>query len=439
MPRAAAARPTPTIGSVVHVHRRPTRGFTTTRTRAAGRRSGDDGKEEDADEVDVVDADETTPTRRRGPSVQGRGSSARLEAVAPKPCFRLGVFADAQYGDKADETRDDDPSRVKRFRASAQRLEECLAAFGREASSLSGIINLGDLFDGYNEDRKDLKPVLRGPMSDELKSRNAADLAVVADLVNAAGRKTPMYHTVGNHDCNVSEGKEEFLRAVNMVSPYYSVALPRGWRLIVLDTTDLNPRYIKADAVEYEPAMAFAVDAVEKNREEIVPWGGGLGPRQFAWFENELEECKEKNERVIVASHNALHPLAARFQMSAWNSGAVAELMERSGVVKICLAGHDHPGKYHKQGGVHYVTLEAMLEAREGETSYAFLDVYEHEAVLTGVGVATSRRMRVSPHGLFTGIATFESFGDIISSGSGARVETSSMGIVEWINRYGRD
>lgn len=371
--------------------------------------------------------------------MQGRGSSARLEAVAPKPCFRLGVFADAQYGDKADETRDDDPSRVKRFRASAQRLEECLAAFGREASSLSGIINLGDLFDGYNEDRKDLKPVLRGPMSDELKSRNAADLAVVADLVNAAGRKTPMYHTVGNHDCNVSEGKEEFLRAVNMVSPYYSVALPRGWRLIVLDTTDLNPRYIKADAVEYEPAMAFAVDAVEKNREEIVPWGGGLGPRQFAWFENELEECKEKNERVIVASHNALHPLAARFQMSAWNSGAVAELMERSGVVKICLAGHDHPGKYHKQGGVHYVTLEAMLEAREGETSYAFLDVYEHEAVLTGVGVATSRRMRVSPHGLFTGIATFESFGDIISSGSGARVETSSMGIVEWINRYGRD
>ena len=85
------------------------------------------------------------------------------------------------------------------------------------------------------------------------------------------------------------------------------------------------------------------------------------------------------------------------------------------------------------------MTLEAMLEAREGETSYAFLDVYEHEAVLTGVGVATSRRMRVSPHGLFTGIATFESFGDIISSGSGARVETSSMGIVEWINRYGRD
>jgi hypothetical protein len=87
------------------------------------------------------------------------------------------------------------------------------------------------------------------------------------------------------------------------------------------------------------------------------------------------------------------------------------------------------------------VTLEAMLEAAEGETSFAFLDVYEHDAVLAGVGVASSRRMRVSPPGVFTGIATFGAaeIGAIAGSGSDARVETSSMGLVDWINAYGRD
>jgi hypothetical protein len=156
---------------------------------------------------------------------------------------------------------------------------------------------------------------------------------------------------------------------------------------------------------------------------------------------DELNDAAAKRERVIVASHNALHRDAARYQMSAWNSDEVSDLIESSGCVKICLAGHDHPGMYHFRNSVHYVTLEAMLEATEGETSYAFLDVYEHDAVLTGIGVASSRRMRVSPPGVFTGIATFGAaeIGAIAGSGSDARVETSSMGLVDWINAYGRD
>ena len=57
------------------------------------------------------------------------GSSARLKSVEKTRCFRLGVFADAQYGDKVDETREDDATRTKRFRASERRLRECIRAF----------------------------------------------------------------------------------------------------------------------------------------------------------------------------------------------------------------------------------------------------------------------------------------------------------------------
>jgi hypothetical protein len=410
----------------------PTRSNGAARSRAGAATTRARARTKDGDDDDDDDARTT-----RAPRVNAVGSSARLKSVEKTRCFRLGVFADAQYGDKVDETREDDATRTKRFRASERRLRECIRAFEDEAATLSGIVNLGDLFDGYNEDDKTTKPVLRTPMRAATLEKNGTDLAVVADLVNTS--KVRMFHCVGNHDCNV--GKEVFLSAVNAEAAYYSASMPRGWRLIVLDTTDLNPRYVSRDAPEFDAAMRFAQDAVDEGREDVVPWGGGIGPVQFDWLRDELNDAAAKRERVIVASHNALHRDAARYQMSAWNSDEVSDLIESSGCVKICLAGHDHPGHYHYRNDVHYVTLEAMLEAAEGETSFAFLDVYEHDAVLTGVGVASSRRMRVSPPGVFTGIATFGAaeIGAIAGSGSDARVETSSMGLVDWINAYGRD
>jgi len=370
--------------------------------------------------------------------VNARGSALRLENVARSPSFRLAVFADCQFGDKPDEERDDGSGRVKYFRDSRRRLREAFLDFERRASDLSGVLNLGDLFDGYNDDDKTQRPVLRGEMQEETREKNWRDLKVVADIVNSSS--TRVFHCVGNHDCSVS--KSDFLSAVKATSmgEYYSVPMPRKWRLVILDTTDLNPRYVAVDSNDYGAAYAFAKEAADDDREDIVAWGGGIGPTQFAWLESELKDAKEKEERVIIASHNALHRDAARYQMSAWNSDAVSSLIEESDVVKICLAGHDHPGKYLYHHGVHYVTLEAMLESKN-ETSYAFLDVYQHEAVLTGVGAATSRRMRVSPHGVFTGIATFgaETIGAIAGSGSDASVETSQMGLIEWINARGRD
>jgi manganese-dependent ADP-ribose/CDP-alcohol diphosphatase len=328
---------------------------------------------------------------------------------------------------------------VKYFRAAEGRLRDAVAAFEREASSLSGVVNLGDLYDGYNEDDKTKRPVLRGVMSAATLERNRHDLGKVASILNASNLR--FHHCLGNHDLSVS--RDEFLRAVNAErGAYYSERLPRRWLLIVLDTTDLNPRYIAEDTPEYQSALDFATEAYASGRDDIAPWSGGIGPIQLAWFDNELKRAKERGERVIVASHNALQANAARPQMSAWNADQVSKIIEDSGCVKICLAGHDHPGMYNYRHGVHYVTLEAMLEAKPAQkTSYAFLDVFEHEAVLTGVGAASSRRMRVSPLGVFTGIATFgaATIGELATSGTSGRAETSSLGLLDWINTYGRD
>jgi len=396
-------------------------------------------------------SEDARDARARGPTVNARGSAMRLDNVPASRSFRLGLFADAQFADRDDETRDDDSGRVKRFRASVERLAVCMRAFEREAATLSGVVNLGDLFDGYNEDDKTTRPVLRNrEMSAETVDRNRRELSIISDVVKGTKLSCPFHHCVGNHDCSVP--REEFLDAVNAQRAYYrgedalyyySEPLPRNWRLIILDTTDLNPRYIDARVAPeyYNPALQYAVEAYGSGRDDVAPWSGGIGPIQFAWLENELASAAKNGERIIIASHNALNSKAARPQMSAWNADSVSKLIEDSGCVKLCLAGHDHPGMYCFHHGVHYVTLEAMLEAKHGETSYAFLDVYEHEAILTGVGVATSRRMRVSPRGVFTGIATFGAgtIGELASAGSATRVETSSMGLLDWINTYGRD
>lgn len=120
---------------------------------------------------------------------------------------------------------EDDATRTKWFRASERRLRECIRAFEDEVVMLSGIVNLGDLFDGYNEDDKMMKLVLWMLMCVLMMEKNGIDLAVVADLVNAS--KVWMFYCVGNYDCNV--GKEVFLSVVNVEVVYYSVSMLRGW------------------------------------------------------------------------------------------------------------------------------------------------------------------------------------------------------------------
>lgn len=349
------------------------------------------------------------------------------------------MFADAQFGDKPDEKRVDENGRVKYFNDGARRLLEAYKAFGERREELSGIVNLGDLFDGYNEDDKSTWPVLRAPMSAATMEKNRRDLAVMSDVQRRAPAR--VHHCIGNHDCSVN--RMELLEALGVKDglSYYSTPLPRRWKLIILDTSDLNPRYMPSaeGSEDYEYGMQFAL---RQGSAKIAPWGGGIGPTQMRWLREELESAKANGERVIVASHNALHERAARSKMSAWNADEVSAVLEDSGVVKICLAGHDHPGKYFLgNNGVHYVTLEAMLEAPPNSTSYAFLDVYDHVAELHGVGTASSRRMRVSPHGVFTGIATFgaDTIADIAGAGNSVKMQSSELSLVEWINMYGRD
>lgn len=63
------------------------------------------------------------------------------------------------------------------------------------------------------------------------------DLQLV--LAQFARLGCPVHHVLGNH-CIKFVPRERVLPLLKLSSPYYSVDLASGWRLVVLDTTELS-------------------------------------------------------------------------------------------------------------------------------------------------------------------------------------------------------
>lgn len=102
----------------------------------------------------------------------------------------------------------------------------------KEASNPGGLaaaLHLGDIIDGYAND------------PDE-EARSAHDLdAVLAELQRLEAAGVPMRHVFGNHCFALP--RAVLLQRLGFPegsSGYYSVELGPGWRLVVLDTTDLS-------------------------------------------------------------------------------------------------------------------------------------------------------------------------------------------------------
>jgi manganese-dependent ADP-ribose/CDP-alcohol diphosphatase len=115
---------------------------------------------------------------------------------------------------------------------------------------LACIVNLGDIIDGVNDDDVTVEvPTRVGPVPEELAAKNRVDLAKMAAIVRRGAGAIPVYHCLGNHDLNLP--REEVTKTLGNpgAAAYFTVKLPRRWRLIVLDTTEVNPRYLDPGSV----------------------------------------------------------------------------------------------------------------------------------------------------------------------------------------------
>ncbi|HUT23105.1 MAG TPA: LamG-like jellyroll fold domain-containing protein, partial [Sumerlaeia bacterium] len=183
--------------------------------------------------------------------------------------------------------------------------------------------------------------------------RSFADYDAVLPIYNQL--TAPHYHVLGNHD--LSAGHTALvLEKFGLERGYYDYGRD-FWRFIVLDTNNLDDE------------------------------------DQIAWLETTLNAAAAAGEQVVAFGHHPLDSIATGRQ--------VIDLFEASGRVAAYFAGHEHAGGYRVEDGIHYVTVEGMVETAD-TTAYGVVEVYANHLRVVGYGRVKSRilssRLGVNPN-----------------------------------------
>ena len=103
------------------------------------------------------------------------------------------------------------------------------------------------------------------------------------------------------------------------------------------------------------------------NLERRAEYNGGLGYAQLLWTAAELERCRLRGDRAVVAIHHPPAPEQCRAWHCLWDGPRLLDILESSPAFALLICGHDHGGGYHRTpAGKHYVTLEGVLESPPG-------------------------------------------------------------------------
>lgn len=272
-----------------------------------------------------------------------------------EPLATIGLMADCQYADA-------DIRGTRHYRESPRKLKEAVEVINRHAPVM--VFHLGDFIDQYFESFGRLTPI-------------------------AAELNAPLHHVLGNHDYDVpDELKEKVPATLGLKSCYYSIR-KEPFRFIVVDTTDVSTyRYPQgseldlAHETELERHEAAGVPGAK-------PWNGRPGDEQIAWLEKELKEATAADEIVIVMGHHPILPLEGH---TIWNAPRLDTLLREYPCAKAYLNGHNHAGAYTDAGGLHYLTLDGMVETRD-ENAFAHAKLFSDRMELIGFGRQESYRL----------------------------------------------
>ncbi len=314
---------------------------------------------------------------------------------AAQPALSFGVVADIQYADR-------DTASGRHFRASVGRLERCVADLN--SRDLDFTIQLGDFID-----------------------RDAASFDVILPIYDRL--TMPRYHVLGNHDFPMP--RDQVLGKLGLEAAYYTFAYD-GWRFVVLDTVDIAMGGGWPEESEnYRQARRW----VEKLRAEGLSEDEtcnrcGVGERQVQWLRDTLRQARERGERAIVFGHIPIVAGPGGEWALIYNHEDLREVLASAGCVAAYFNGHDHGGGYAHRDGIHYITVEGMVQGPD-ETAYATVDLFDDRIEIHGVGRTPSRKLALSE--------------DVASVGSDmeeekektVKIDPLPKGISTWVYRYG--
>jgi 3',5'-cyclic AMP phosphodiesterase CpdA len=258
--------------------------------------------------------------RRGSLLLAGSAGSAPFFAAAsdPQPTLRFGAVTDIHYADKE--------ARINRhYRESLDKLSKAVALFNDASPEF--VVELGDFIDKTEQVEEEI---------DYLRTIDAR----FAEL------DCERHYVFGNH-CIDTLTKEEFLEHSGAKAPHYSFEAG-GFHFVVLDSC------YRSDGIPYGRNNAEWTDA-------------NLPDEQLRWLEEDLRAAAKP---TVVFAHQRLD---GEGNHHVRNAAAARAVMERSGTVLAVLQGHSHRNDYAQVGGIHYVTLVAMVEGSGLESSGASL------------------------------------------------------------------
>jgi manganese-dependent ADP-ribose/CDP-alcohol diphosphatase len=273
-----------------------------------------------------------------------------------QPLFRIGLIADVQYCDCP-------PKNQRYYRLAPSKLVTAVADLNQEP--LDFVVDLGDRIDR------------------DWESFDRIDSIYL-------GLHHPLYRVLGNHDYDVADSlKPHVPTRAGVPGRYYRLAY-QGWRFLFLDGNAVSTYAHPAASPETAAAEAELARLEASGHPGAKPWNGGIDAPQLAWLEAELEAAKAAAEPVLLFCHFPLYPTE---QHTLWNDGTLIELLARfPQQVVAWINGHNHAGNYGHERGIHFLTVEGMLDTPD-TNAFGVLEIWPDRLEVKGRGRVPDRVM----------------------------------------------
>ncbi len=260
-----------------------------------------------------------------------------------QPVFSFGAIADCQYADR-------EAGGTRLYRKSPSKLRE--AVKNLNTHNLEFVVHLGDFID---RDWKSFDVLT--PITDELHH--------------------PIRHVVGNHDYSVKDRyKPDVHKRLGMPARYYHFQID-DWVFVAIDGNDLSYYGWPKRSPEYLASKKRH----EKDFPNLPKWNGGVGPRQLQWLEEILTKADQNQKKVVLFSH---FPVFPKDKHNLWNAPDLLALLEKYNSPVAWINGHNHIGAYGEWNGIHFITLEAMLDTEQ--SAYSIIHLYDQRIEIRGFG-----------------------------------------------------
>jgi predicted phosphodiesterase len=257
------------------------------------------------------------------------------------------MLSDIHYADR-------EPAGIRFYRQSLPKMNECIDRMNQE--NLDFVIELGDFKD------QDAIP------------NETNTLKYLSDIESAFQKfDGSTYHVLGNHDMD-GISKTQFLERVEnsnipRTESYYSFNL-KGIHFVVLDGN------FTKDGKDYDHGN-FSWDDAK------------ISDNQIKWLN---EDLKSNKLPAIVFIHQMLDD-SKDVKQAVQNATEVRQILEQSGKVLCVFQGHVHEERYNLINGIHYYSVNAVVDGDGPENSaYMIVDVNKNGSLtIDGFRRATDR------------------------------------------------